>query len=201
MNISLVSDQEALEDACKAVLGGFRVGLDVETTLRKFDLRVIQMATEDNVYVIDALAIQDPTPIIGVLGSSDVLKIIHNASFEKGVFRKIGIKITNIFDTMAVSRKIRKGQKYGLAAVCQRELGITINKELQMSDWSKRPLSKAQIEYAALDAHVLLGLHDALRQVDSSPDYYDAQNDLGLQGGTITDIENGTSEDFDYSLP
>lgn len=45
-----------------------------------------------------------------------------------------------------------------MAMVCERELGIALDKNEQTSDWAQRPLSDEQLRYAALDAEVLLAL-------------------------------------------
>jgi ribonuclease D len=47
-----------------------------------------------------------------------------------------------------------------LGTVCERELGIGLDKSSQTSDWARHPLSTEQLRYAALDAEVLLALHD-----------------------------------------
>ena len=56
----------------------------------------------------------------------------------------------------------------GLSKLCVREFGVGVNKEQQCSDWAQRPLSAAQINYAALDAAVLIQLCDALVERASS---------------------------------
>jgi ribonuclease D len=50
--------------------------------------------------------------------------------------------------------------------VCERELGVSLDKGEQTSDWGRRPLDAEQIRYAALDAEVLLGLFDRLGDPD-----------------------------------
>ena len=49
-----------------------------------------------------------------------------------------------------------RGQLPSLRATCEAFLGFTLGKEEQCSDWSQRPLSAAQLEYAALDAEACL---------------------------------------------
>ncbi len=44
-------------------------------------------------------------------------------------------------------------------SVCHRELGVTLSKDPQWSDWQRRPLTASQLEYAALDAEVLMAIH------------------------------------------
>jgi len=53
-------------------------------------------------------------------------------------------------------------KRESLAKIVQRRLGIELSKEQQKSDWGRRPLSQEQLEYAALDAWVLLPLFDTL---------------------------------------
>ena len=56
---------------------------------------------------------------------------------------------------------MKEGHKLGV--VCERELGIELDKTEQTSDWSRRPLSKRQLAYAALDVEVLPPLWDRLQ--------------------------------------
>ncbi len=145
-----------------AALRGSAVGLDVETTLTDHALRLVQLANEDFVALIDPLAISDLSPLAAVLGSPEVVKVIHNASFERRVLGAVGLEIVNVFDTLKASRALRGRSVLGgngLAAVCERELGVALDKAEQTSDWSRRPLTSSQLSYAALDAEVLLRLH------------------------------------------
>ncbi|KAH9258180.1 hypothetical protein BASA81_003764 [Batrachochytrium salamandrivorans] len=57
----------------------------------------------------------------------------------------------------------------GLSAMCLLVLGKALDKEQQMSVWSRRPLLREQLEYAALDAHVLALLHDRLDECGRHP--------------------------------
>ena len=51
-----------------------------------------------------------------------------------------------------------------LKRVCARALHRRLDKTQQCSDWGRRPLEREQLAYAALDAHILLEIHDALAQ-------------------------------------
>ena len=76
---------------------------------------------------------------------------------------KLGVTIGGVVDTLALSRARRPGaDSHTLAAVVERELGFWLDKTCQTSDWRRRPLTDAQVNYAALDAEVLLLVHRAL---------------------------------------
>mmetsp|Transcript_38266 Transcript_38266/g.123087 ORF Transcript_38266/g.123087 Transcript_38266/m.123087 type:complete len:742 (+) Transcript_38266:2-2227(+) len=52
--------------------------------------------------------------------------------------------------------------RMGLTSVVELALGLDLDKSLQVSDWDRRPLTRAQMAYAALDASILLRLHAVL---------------------------------------
>lgn len=137
----------------------------METTLYSRRLCLVQLGTREEIVIVDALQISDFEPLVALLGHVQVVKVIHNASFEKGVRAVHGVEIRNIADTLELSRakrgrEIEGGHKLG--SVCERELGIALDKSEQVSDWTRRPLSRRQLAYAALDVEVLLGLWDRL---------------------------------------
>ncbi|KAJ0044543.1 hypothetical protein Pint_05109 [Pistacia integerrima] len=59
-------------------------------------------------------------------------------------------------------RKLPRETK-SLATICKEVLGISLSKELQCSDWSRRPLTEEQKTYAATDAHCLLEIFNSFR--------------------------------------
>jgi ribonuclease D len=102
-------------------------------------------------------------PIVDILGGTRPVKVIHNARFERRALAAIGIALDGIFDTLESSRQSRGTEALGghsLAMVCERELGISLDKSSQTSNWSRRPLDTDQLRYAALDAEMLLVLYD-----------------------------------------
>ena len=155
-----------------AELGRHEVlGLDVETTLEFGTLCLIQIATPLRVYLIDPLAVDSLEPLRRSLSATGPVKVIHNASFEKRVLLAVGFEIDNVVDTMEISRE-RHGDVLGghsLAMVCERELGLMLDKAEQTSNWGRRPLSDEQLRYATLDAEVLLLLQTHFAKMPSHP--------------------------------
>jgi ATP-dependent helicase Lhr and Lhr-like helicase len=123
---------------------------------------LVQIATRARTFLIDPFAVGDLEPLVEVLGFPRPIKVIHNARFERRVLAAVGIAIDGIFDTLEVSRRVRGKDAlggHGLAMVCERELGIVLDKSAQTSNWSRRPLDHEQLRYAAMDAEILLALH------------------------------------------
>ena len=164
--IRWVASEQGLQVALDRLCESSVVGLDVETTLRDRQLCLVQLSTEAETFLVDALAIADLGPLAAVLSDDSIVKVIHNASFERSVLGAVGLEIAGVVDTLKVSRNVRGRTAdggHGLAAVCERELGLQIDKAEQCSNWARRPLTEAQVAYGALDAEILLALHAQLR--------------------------------------
>lgn len=139
------------------------LGMDVETTLYTQELCLLQIAAPARTYLIDPLSLPPLDPLRPVLGPRGPTKVIHNAAFERRVLREAGYDLDEVFDSLQASRRLGPPRaSHRLAAVCERLLGRQLVKAVQLSNWSVRPLSRAQLEYAALDAEVLIDLHRAL---------------------------------------
>ncbi|OQU88925.1 hypothetical protein SORBI_3002G123000 [Sorghum bicolor] len=76
------------------------------------------------------------------------------------------LDVTNIYYYLKGhdrQKKLPKETK-SLATICEELLSVFLSKELQCSDWSCRPLSEGQIQYAASDAYYLLGIFDLFQK-------------------------------------
>jgi ATP-dependent helicase Lhr and Lhr-like helicase len=145
------------------------VGLDVETTLARRTLCLIQVAGREVTYLIDALELPDLEPLGRLLASADTTKLIHYASFEREVLGRHGFALDAVLDTRDVSRRLRRGADgHSLREVCARELGVELDKREQTGEWTRRPLTESQVTYAALDVEVLLRLHAHFEEVARS---------------------------------
>jgi ATP-dependent helicase Lhr and Lhr-like helicase len=153
-----VKTVEALRELSKALCREPFIALDVETTLTDRRLCLIQIGTRDTNFIVDPLVIDDLRALAEPLGSADVVKVIHNASFEQSVLGAVGITLENVYDTLTESRR-RLGQLGGghsLLAVARRELDRVLDKRSQTSDWTRRPLSPEQEAYGAMDVEILV---------------------------------------------
>ncbi len=174
----LITDAEGLSAACKELASEPLLGFDTETTeLDPFDgeIRLVQLSTGKKTVVIDLKPFlkgksgaksKDLDPLRALLAAKTPRKIAHNAKFDaKWVRHHLGTDVGGIFDTMLASQLISAGERdrgHGLADVANFFLGIELDKSQQVSDWAADELDPAQIEYAAKDAAILVGLHDKL---------------------------------------
>ena len=168
-----VDDVAGLTDACAAMAQETVLGLDVETLLDLASCCLIQIAAPTRTWIIDPLALTSLDPLAPVFASAAITKVIHHAQFERRVLAKLGLALDGVFDTLDASRA-RHGRDaaggHSLAAVVRRELGQHVDKTQQTSNWARRPLTDAQLRYAAADAEVLLGLREALASETSPVD-------------------------------
>ena len=142
------------------------IALDVETALDFSSLCLVQIGTRTRTWIIDALRIPDLGPLAAVLASRSIIKVIHNAKFERRILAKEGLEIAAVFDTCEASRRKCGRDALGghtLAAVVARELELHLDKGAQTSNWARRPLSPEQLAYAAADVAVLIELDARLR--------------------------------------
>jgi len=121
--------------------------------------RLLQLGLPDGrVLLIDLFAVGSPGPVGEVIKSTQI--IVHNLLFELKFLRHyFGIEPASGWDTMTAAKLRDKGQRrkegyFTLEAVCERELGLKLDKKLQTSDWSGE-LTEEQLAYAAKDAAVL----------------------------------------------
>ena len=159
-----------LAEAVAALASEPVVGLDVETTLAKRILCLIQIAGREATYLVDALELPDLEPLGQLLANGETTKLIHYAPFEREVLGRQGFVLDGVVDTREVSIRLRRAASgHSLREVCARELGVEIDKREQTGDWTRRPLTESQVNYAALDAEVLLRLFACFDEVTPTP--------------------------------
>lgn len=171
--------------------GLFKPGLDPYLS----EIRLLQLGTEEKVYVIDCFCCEDAVYIFEELFMSEnILKIFHNSKFDmKMLMRQFGFRFRRTYDTMLASQLLSNGipahkRKHSLAAVALRYLGITLDKTEQTSDWGAQLLSEKQLEYAAKDVAILQDLARAQQK------YF--VNDRGIDLNRVVKLENNCAIAF-----
>jgi ribonuclease D len=126
---------------------------------------LLQVASETGgLFLVDTLALADLKPLAPIMADPAVRKVLHGADYDVTTLKRdFGFGFTGLFDTMIAARFLGSPE-VGLAAVLHRELGVTVTKESQTADWSRRPLPPVQEAYALADVTHLLALHLRLVQ-------------------------------------
>lgn len=131
---------------------------------------LIQVTAGGADYVVDPLKGFDLDGFGRVLASPQRTKIFHDGEYDirilKGTF---GFSIAGLFDTRVAAAALGF-EAPGLAAVVEERFGVKLDKSLQRSNWSARPLTADQIDYARLDTRFLIPLADQLREELASRD-------------------------------
>ncbi len=127
-------------------------------------LCLVQIATESDCYLIDPLVGLDLAPLHELLQDRSRLKILHAARQDLEVLLQSGGTVPGpLFDTQVAAALLGLPPQVGYAELVARQLGASIDKGQTRTDWSRRPLTPAQIAYAADDVRHLLTLHTDLQ--------------------------------------
>ena len=110
-------------------------------------------------------ALIDPVPLPDLSAIQDATAgvewILHAATQDLACLADLGLRPSRLFDTELAGRLLGR-ERVSLAALVQSELGEVLEKGHGATDWSVRPLSKAQLRYAVLDVELLIELRDAM---------------------------------------
>lgn len=164
-NIPMITTSQHVDELAKRLECEPIIGCDLEAdSLHRYQEKVclLQFSTADFSALVDPLARPDISPLASVMANPSIRKVFHGADYDvRSLHRDFGIEIKNLFDTMIASQFL--GEKdLGLAATLKKRFDVTLNKQSQKADWSRRPLSPEMLNYAALDTSYLIELHHQL---------------------------------------
>ncbi|OYY81265.1 MAG: ribonuclease D, partial [Rhizobiales bacterium 35-66-30] len=151
-----ITSTEALAAACERLARHDFVTVDTEF-LRETTfwpkLCVIQAATPDEAIIIDALADGiDLSPFFALMANERVMKVFHAGRQDiEIVWHLAGIIPHPVFDTQVAAMVLGYGDSISYDQLVQRLCGHAIDKSSRFTDWSRRPLSQAQLVYAIAD--------------------------------------------------
>ncbi len=124
---------------------------------------LFQLSTRKQVYLIDPLKVPDFEPLVRVLENPAITKVMHACLEDLELFwHRLRVRPVNVFDTQLAYAYQAPRFSIGFVGLVEAVLGIRLNQSETRSDWLRRPLSPAQLHYAAEDVWYLLPLFDAL---------------------------------------
>ena len=129
-------------------------------------LCLIQIAGSDFASAIDPLSGVDLSIIWKLLENKNILKVFHAARQDIEIFLNLTGKIPYpIYDTQIAAMFCGLGDQIGYEGLVNKFLGLSVNKELQFTNWLQRPLSKNQIDYAISDVTHLIKIYPIITKL------------------------------------
>ena len=159
----LIDTQEALDGLSELLSNiehdaGF-VAVDTEFFRERTyhaKLCLVQLGIGEHQYCIDVLSINDLTLLVELFANENVTKIFHAARQDlEVIYETLNIIPKPIFDTQLAGAFFGVDMQIGYAAFVELILDIKLDKSQGRTDWTKRPLSEAQIKYAGDDVAYL----------------------------------------------
>ncbi len=159
----IVETEEALRAAIQMMRGEPVVGVDTEAdSMHHYREKVclLQLSDRHRDYIIDPLAGFSLEPLGELMAARDVVKVFHGADYDVvSLKRDFGFEIRGVFDTMIAAQLLDR-PRVGLADIVKGLFGFAMDKKYQTCDWSRRPLSSEQLDYARGDTHFLLAIRE-----------------------------------------
>jgi ribonuclease D len=165
---ALIASEPRLMELLDALDADARVAVDTEFLRERTyfpRLCLVQLAGQRVLGLIDTLASLELAPLHRFLGERRRTKVLHAAHQDLEIFAQAARAVPGpIFDTQLAAGLLGHPPQIGFGDLVGRVLGVTLEKGHARTDWTRRPLSDAQLKYARDDVRYLLPLADALAE-------------------------------------
>lgn len=166
MQFELITDDSALKAFCEQASQTSAIAVDTEfvrtRTLYPI-LGLIQLYDGESLVLVDPQHINDFSPLIDLMKNDSVVKVLHSCSEDLETFwHSLKVIPRPLFDTQFAACLLGKGATLGYANLVEMMLGVKLDKGESRTDWTARPLSPQQCQYAANDVLYLLQLYPEL---------------------------------------
>lgn len=167
MSVKFIDTQDAFHQFCQQIKHSNWLAIDTEFLREKTyhpQLCLIQIANDDVIACVDPLAITDLTELLDILYKPDMTLVFHAARQDLELFFLLRDALPqNLFDTQLAATVLGYGDQIGYGKLVKECLDVDLDKSHSRTDWSKRPLDQAQIDYAADDVRYLRKLYPILK--------------------------------------
>ncbi|NVP54403.1 ribonuclease D [Mycoplana rhizolycopersici] len=164
----MIETTAALAEACALLAKSEYMTIDTEflreTTFWP-ELCLIQMAGPETAVIVDPMAKGiDLAPFFALMADTSVVKVFHAARQDLEIIYNLGKLIPHpIFDTQVAAMVCGFGDSVSYDQLVQKTKGVQIDKSSRFTDWSRRPLTDKQLEYALADVTHLRDVYQFLK--------------------------------------
>ena len=163
-----VKDTNHLSEVCSKLNKSKFLAIDTEFIREKTywpKLCLIQVFNGEDKIIIDPLVKGlDLKPFFKILSNNEIVKIFHSGRQDIEIFYNLTKKIPkNIYDTQIAAMVCGFGDSIGYENLVSQLLGKKIDKTSRLTNWSNRPLSKKQINYAISDVTHLFEIYPLIK--------------------------------------
>ena len=157
----MITNSNDLQRIMPLLMAESMIALDTEFYWRNTyypELCLIQIATTNHIYLIDALSAEINLQLLNPLfANKHTLKIMHAAENDIKILRHyLDCEFNGIFDTQIAMAFLGHDHQLSLSNTLTHLGFADLNKDEKMSDWRQRPLSSAQVAYATSDVVSLI---------------------------------------------
>ena len=166
--MKIITDTSSLAEACRELSEHRYCTVDTEFLRESTfwpELCLIQMASPDTAYIVDVLAPGiDLKPFFDLMAEETVVKVFHAARQDVEIIFNLGNLIPHpLFDTQIAAMVCGYGDSISYEQLVFKIIGTRIDKSSRFTDWSKRPLSQKQLDYALADVTHLRQVYQSIR--------------------------------------
>jgi len=165
---TLIKTLEDLLFLNKELLQCSYVAVDTEfrrTNKDNMKLALMQINDSNEIYLIDCLQIKEPRESFSFLTSEDTKKIFHSCREDvEAIYSWTNQKVLNIYDTQIAHALLAGSFSISYQSLVKEKIGLNVCKEETRTNWLRRPLSEAQLNYAASDVYYLIDLYKIQRK-------------------------------------
>ncbi|MCW8844241.1 MAG: ribonuclease D [Gammaproteobacteria bacterium] len=166
----IIKTPAELDDALDRLEGSHFLALDTEFIRERTyqsHLCLVQLADENSIFLLDALALPSLDPLARHLANPAVTTVVHSARQDLEILFQVSAQLpAKLFDTQVAAVLLGHGDQVAYSALVRDYCEVELDKSSTRTDWSKRPLDMRQLDYAADDVryltHLFLALEKAL---------------------------------------
>jgi ribonuclease D len=193
---TIIGDPDSLLQLCSELAQQRAIGLDTEFMRERTyfaRLCLLQLSHTTRSVCVDTLALTDLSALRATMCDGNIAKVLHAARQDLEVLTPATGPLVGLFDTQVAAALIGLPAQIGYGDLVQQLLGKTLHKAETRTDWSRRPLTSAQLAYALDDVNHLLPLRERLterlQRLGRWPWFEEEMAQLDQAGPFVTDPE------------